>query len=233
VTKPTDSQPKSTKGTFFKARAGRYLTIFFISAWMFALGVLVGRGTAPVKFDIDRLNRELASLKKADLQAQLDQIKAGPKEPAANSDLDFYEELKKSDARPAADPSAPQPLGKAPTTDATAVKPTAPAQPTTGTSGAAKARTAVPLRAGAHGRPIEKPLTIQAASLQDPQEADAVVSRLRRKGFPAFKTIAIVPERGIWFRIRVGRYATREAAAPMMLRLKAEGFDPFVVRQDG
>ena len=40
---------------------GRYLTIVFISAWMFILGVFVGRGTAPVKFDIKKLSRELKS----------------------------------------------------------------------------------------------------------------------------------------------------------------------------
>ena len=35
--------------------AGWLSLIFFLCAWMFVLGVLVGRGTAPVKFDIAAL----------------------------------------------------------------------------------------------------------------------------------------------------------------------------------
>ena len=37
--------------------------IFFVSIWMFILGVFVGRGTAPVQFDIEELQKELAALK--------------------------------------------------------------------------------------------------------------------------------------------------------------------------
>ena len=47
------------------------VSIFFISAWMFALGILVGRGTAPVRFDIHQLQKELAELKKKTLKEEL------------------------------------------------------------------------------------------------------------------------------------------------------------------
>jgi len=39
--------------------------IIFVSAWMFVLGVLVGRDTVPVKFDIEKLQKELVALKEA------------------------------------------------------------------------------------------------------------------------------------------------------------------------
>jgi len=38
--------------------AGWALLIFFLCAWMFILGLLVGRGTAPVKFDIAAIEKK-------------------------------------------------------------------------------------------------------------------------------------------------------------------------------
>ncbi len=42
-----------------RAIAGWLGVIFILCAWMFIIGVLVGRGTAPVKFDIDGLQTKL------------------------------------------------------------------------------------------------------------------------------------------------------------------------------
>ena len=39
--------------------------LFLISGWMFVLGVLVGRGTAPINFDIQALQKELLELKES------------------------------------------------------------------------------------------------------------------------------------------------------------------------
>ena len=38
--------------------AGWFFIIFFLCAWMFILGVLVGRGTAPVKFDVAKIEEK-------------------------------------------------------------------------------------------------------------------------------------------------------------------------------
>ena len=69
--------PKKTKATKTSGknkyllqltRKGVFLgicLIFFISAWMFVLGILVGRGTAPVHFDIEVLQKELIALKES------------------------------------------------------------------------------------------------------------------------------------------------------------------------
>ncbi len=42
--------------------------LFLISGWMFVLGVLVGRGTAPVNFDIQALQKELLGIERIDGQ---------------------------------------------------------------------------------------------------------------------------------------------------------------------
>lgn len=44
--------------------------IVFISAWTFILGVLMGRGTAPVSFDLGGMEEELVASKAAQLAAQ-------------------------------------------------------------------------------------------------------------------------------------------------------------------
>ena len=81
---------------YLKGRLGRYLTILFISAWMFVLGLLVGRGTAPVKFEMNKLSKELAELKEADIQKQMARVKINTEDSGTKTDMEFYEELKKT-----------------------------------------------------------------------------------------------------------------------------------------
>jgi hypothetical protein len=96
MAKQNREKNKSLKENLFKGRTGRYLTIFFISAWMFVLGILVGRGTAPVKFDIDKLSRELSELKQEDINEQMERLKVDTESVKPKTDLEFYEELKKN-----------------------------------------------------------------------------------------------------------------------------------------
>lgn len=63
-----------------------YVILFFVSAWMFFLGILVGRGTAPVSFDTTGFQAALARLAL--------ESKVAPVLPEA-ADLDFYDVLKK------------------------------------------------------------------------------------------------------------------------------------------
>ena len=58
----TKAKAKESSG---KIAWGRYLLIFFIAAWMFILGILVGRRQAPVYFDTLALQEELAALRDA------------------------------------------------------------------------------------------------------------------------------------------------------------------------
>ena len=44
--------------------AGWVFVVFFLCAWMFVLGILVGRGTAPVKFDIAAIEKKIEQSKK-------------------------------------------------------------------------------------------------------------------------------------------------------------------------
>jgi cell division septation protein DedD len=214
MAKKNKKKQTSLYDRLLKGRVGQYLTILFIAAWMFVLGVLVGRGTAPVKFDIEKLSKELAQLKKADMQKQMARVKIDSDAFQSKTDLAFYEELKKTKKIPETkthtDKSGkkPQPVArKAPEKKISKSK-------------------SIPKTAPAA---TDKNLTIQAASLRDRQEAQELVDKLKKKGYPAYKTIGNVPEKGVWFRVRVGQYSSREESAGTMKRLKKDGYDPFLV----
>lgn len=224
---------------------GRYAVIILISAWMFGIGVLVGRGTAPVTFDIHKLTRELEGLIAADTRKQLAPVEVETGEAKTKTELDFYEELKKSG--PSAPYSPPQTnpeklLEKRPPardSHAAEAPPAVRKQPAVKTAekktdtkpiGPSETLSSRPAKDG-KGSSADDPgkVTIQAVSIKDLAEADAVVNKLKDRGYPAYKVIAVVPGKGIWFRIRVGRYASRDAAGDDLARLKKEGYRPIVV----
>jgi cell division septation protein DedD len=224
---------------------GRYGAIVLIAAWMFGLGVLVGRGTAPVKFDIQKLTRELENLIAADVKKQLEPVELETAETKTKTELEFYEELKKSEPV-APDPpprnTSRQPKENPPPDTVSREEDSPPLEQKVPASTAASKKSVtkpVGQSAGENPRPAnaaaDQPLdntgnvTIQAASLKDLAEADAMVKKLKNRGYPAYKTIAVVPGKGIWFRIRVGRYSSRESAGDVVGKLKKEGYRPILV----
>lgn len=72
------------------AKAGiKYLAFLLIMAWVFFLGILVGRGTAPVKFNTKPFQKRLA-----DIKQQYDE-QFGQKDILDETDLNFYKALEK------------------------------------------------------------------------------------------------------------------------------------------
>ena len=67
MAKKKQKKKKVTPNSRFKGWAVKYGLLIFVSAWMFVLGVLVGRGTAPVKFKTNDLSEELLTLKEAEI----------------------------------------------------------------------------------------------------------------------------------------------------------------------
>ena len=194
--------------------------ILFISSWMFVLGILVGRGTAPIEFDIQKLEKELAALKKESLKKQLRRFKIDKDTVENNSDLPFYEELK-SNTEEVALPAAPVKEKKPTLPEKADPKPLKRDTPET----VPKEKTAAAESADQTG----KRLTVQVASVKDPEDANNVITKLKSKGFPAYKTIARIPGKGIWFRVRVGPFESRTEADNMLIRLKKEKFKGIIL----
>lgn len=77
--------------------------------------------------------------------------------------------------------------------------------------------TAAPKNGAADG------FVVQLAAFSDDKGANALASKLKRNGYPAF-TEPIHTGRGTLFRVRVGGYASREAAGEARDKLKGEGY---------
>ena len=214
-------------------RKGFWLWLFIIilvSGWMFTLGVLVGRGTAPVDFDIEKLQKELLALKQAVVRKELQKITSESETGLKKSDLGFYEKLKEpgSNEPPmVAKPTPKKSLSPKPKPVKAQTKKTVKAteqatQPRrTNTTRLSSAKEASP----------KGSYTIQVASIKDAGAADRLVVKLRKKGYPAYQVRAEIPNKGIWYRVRVGPYTKREAAEPILKRLKTENQNGFIVSQ--
>ncbi|MGA6927598.1 MAG: SPOR domain-containing protein [Desulfosarcina sp.] len=216
---------------------GRGLLIFFVAAWMFVLGILVGRGTAPVKFDTQALQKELAGLRDAMLNKERDAVEKAIRGEDQRVPLDFYEALKKdgpdiADQIPGSQPSAVEAAPPAETADTQ--NPPRKSRPAI----MAKKSTAV-VKPAARMAPAtsEAPssaadrLTIQIAALKDAAAAERIVANLKQDGYAAYLSRIVIPDKGLWFRVRVGSYDGREQAAVDMNRLIQDRKHPILVSQ--
>jgi cell division protein FtsN len=228
-----------------------FIVIFFLCAWMFVLGVLVGRGTAPVKFDIAALEKKIGASQKADPARQ--KKMPAQKEATAVKDkteLDFYEALEENKVdtkipalqkpkavgrkieKPVEKSVSEKPQKAIPQKQAPAKtdsqkgapqksKPVATSQKKKST----KEKVAAIEKTNAAG-PI---YTIQAASVKNAKDADQLVQKLKKSGYPAYRAIGKIPGKGIWFRVRIGEYKNKTEALGIMKKLKKDGYKPILV----
>ena len=186
--------------------------VVLISAWTFTLGVLIGRDSAPLEFDISALEKKLAALKALDIKEKLKRFKILSDDVEdIKPDLGFHEALKttKSDIQ-LPDPP-PEPVSD---------KTDPPAPPTAAVS---KPNASVVEKDSIQKR--EPPTQTQTGK----SDSDKMVTRLKRKGYPAYKAIAKVPGKGIWFRIRVGPYPNKDEAQVALTELKRNKLKGFIL----
>lgn len=70
---------------------------------------------------------------------------------------------------------------------------------------------------------------LQLSSSQDKQEAERFAAKLREKGYAPAVVEAQVAGKGTWYRVRMGRFATKEAASRYLSDFKREtSMDAFV-----
>ena len=58
-----------------------------------------------------------------------------------------------------------------------------------------------------------------------------MVAELKKKGYAAYKIMGVIPDKGIWFRVRVGYYENSAEAADTIKRLKKDRLDAFLVNR--
>lgn len=228
-----------TKGNATKSKVpiawGRYLLIFCVAAWMFVLGVLVGRGTAPVRFDTRALQKELVALRDAMVKKERKAVEKAIRGEDEKAPLEFYEKLKKDG------PDAAFQLGGSPAArDAadrrtkTAVarklphKSRAAVMAKKGRASVKPASSTAPPKRPPPALPPGK-LTIQVTSLKDGAAAQRIVENLISKGYSAYLSRIVIADKGLWFRVRVGSYNDREQAAADLARLSRDRNNPILV----
>lgn len=221
----------------------RILGLFVLSAWMFGLGVWVGRGTAPLRFDITKLETELAEMTARLLQEEQQRTTIAQEAAGDWANLDFYEALKKSGDDPLPDPEGPRDTGGAAADRSETAKPKKSLKAATRTAAAPPQAVKEPPAVkspSASSPPVKPPpaapppaaageLTIQVASLKDPGDAARLVQTLQARGFAAYRVTGQITGKGTWYRVRVGAFKDRGTAQAVLERLKNQKFDGLVI----
>lgn len=145
-----------------------------------------------------------------------------PQEPS----LTFYETLPKGGKAvigsglnlpkpPEHAPHATAPPAAAPPQPAkpdTAAKPETPAEPATPSKEAAKAAAKGAEPATAKEGAARGKFVVQVASYHTKKEAEAMAARLTAGGSAAYIVESNVPDKGTWYRVRIGRHLDQQAA---------------------
>lgn len=63
---------------------------------------------------------------------------------------------------------------------------------------------------------------IQVGSYPTAAEASSVVGQWKGKGYTAFMSVGQIPQRGTWYRVRIGGFPTREEAEVFLEKLKTK-----------
>jgi len=229
-----------------RAIAGWLGVIFILCAWMFVVGVLVGRGTAPVKFKVDGLQSKL--------EISRQDFKDGQKGPARSesdmvkdkSKLDFYEALpedredtkidKKKPGQVISKKVEPVPVKKPSetagekTTEKSAPEKENAKKAKPAKKESTKKKTKQRIASKSQAIPSGKGYTVQVAAFRNENDANRQVKKLKDKGYDAYRTITKIEGKGIWFRVRVGKYQSRAEALKMQKKLKKAGRETMIVK---
>jgi len=196
--------------------------LFLLSGWMFVLGVLVGRGTAPVNFDIQALQNELKQLKTSMMNQERRAMESDSAKAGAKAAFEFYEALKKKEQTEAFNVPEKKEASQSPRS------PTLVSQKRISKSNdndKAK-RDTLKIKPQAAGA-----TAVQVASTKDEASAAELVKKLKRLGYAGFSVRAVIPDKGTWYRVRVGPYRTKSEAEQMRNELLKDGFKGIVVKK--
>ena len=231
--------PKPVLALSRRAVAGWACVIFFICAWMFVIGVLVGRGTAPVSFDIAGIQKKLETSREDLKNKEQLQTQGKSRLVKDKTKLDFYEALRdnREDTRIGKknpSPSLKKKIESSPEKKPPAKKIRKPEKRVTQKAkvpekGSSKPSQKPPIASTSKTRPSVKAYTIQVASVKNARDADRLVAELKKKGFQSYRAIGKVPGKGIWYRVRVGEYKSKSSARSTLNKLKKAGLKPMVM----
>ena len=199
-----------------------FCALFFV-AWIFVLGIFVGRGFLPgadsalvdLRTQVTKLQEMMARNKRAEPEPQ--------KKESIDEMLAFYEKLesKKDEAKRKEQiaPATKNGAGNGSGTGTEAAKREGLATVESSKPGQGEIRTAPPAGKGAY--------TLQLASLEEKEKAEALVRDLSSRGYDAYFYEVRVKGK-TYYRVRCGRFVTRDEAgvhaAKLLKETKIRGF---------
>jgi cell division septation protein DedD len=198
--------------------------------WMFTLGVIVGRGHSPVRFDIENIKNELHALREQALQEEAKGRASGGKVTPDEMSFDFYEAL--TDKKEAARVRSVQEALEEPTESSASAEAEAPVKVET-TPSEEESRERRPSRPTAMKTKIPLPFVVQVASLKDSAKATELVTSLKLEGYTAYSVKVRIPEKGTYYRVRVGHFENRRHAGQILAKLRQQNpqLDPMIIRE--
>lgn len=229
-----------------KSPVFRWGFMVFVAAWMFVLGIIVGRYATPVDFDPERIEKELAELRAAEIQKEKAQLTAEAKA-LYDMDLDFYKDLQHSPGAagsPAADqppadhmdepPASSREVKRPQSTKSSALarqdrKIVSPAAARTQASPPSSSPTPSPASRPAASKPAVPAgppketgrFAIQVASFVAASDADRTVAMLKQRGYAgAYRTEDDVPGLGVRYRVKIGQFGDSESAREALAQLR-------------
>ena len=85
------------------------------------------------------------------------------------------------------------------------------------------AKQEVPIEAPVADTPKPKgKFTVQVGSYQSSDEASAALSGWKKKGYSAYTAVGTIPQKGTWYRVRIGGFPSREDAQKFLDKFKAK-----------
>jgi cell division septation protein DedD len=220
---------------------------FFAMSWMFVIGILVGRGLSPVRFDVPKLKEDIVTLKDRVLPTEENRSDEEKVSPSETPELEFYKALREEGEEqrggsPVVRRKAPVP--RFPAADSVEEPPTlaaqSPEQPTepalqdaTAEEGPAERLAMIPLKRSVTKKLGDQgALTVQVAAFRKSEKAEELIAALRRKGYDAYQVSAELPGRGMYHRVRVGHYTDAQEARLAASRLKQEKLETIILMGD-
>jgi DedD protein len=71
--------------------------------------------------------------------------------------------------------------------------------------------------------------TIQVASFKDKTKADKALEDLKKKGYAAYNFTRDLGDKGVWYRIYVGKFDTKSQAEELLTEVKKEYSNSFII----
>lgn len=201
--------------------------LLFLLAWVFVLGILVGRGFLPGNITvISDLKNQIAKLEGITSRKEPRQEARGRKKSEKDLELLFYEKLsnKKVEARKKESPDEKKGLGDRTAGQKGTLKRDLPAQKRAGQD-----QIRVPGKASGSSSPSSGPgYTVQLASLGELDRAQGLIRDLKEKGYSAYYYQVTIRGK-TYYRIRSGKFDTKREAVDFAKELEREaGIKGFV-----